>query len=127
MNIYLTDANNWTDSTSYIMVTIDTRNLFKLEGEFWTSKYNGFKIHQFLTSVDTSKTRNIDDLTQTTLNRLKWKKQTKKLIPNNEDITPPYDPPRLHYVYNPKRECIEEYLAEGEFKEILIQQCKLCK
>ncbi|MBK8346511.1 MAG: hypothetical protein IPL08_02415 [Saprospiraceae bacterium] len=126
MNIYITDANKWTDSTSYVSITIDTKNLYKQEGEFWTSKYKGYKIHQFLTSVDTSISRNIEDLTQTTANRLKWNKQTKKFIENNEEFSPPYNPPKIHFIYNPNKKCVEKYLAEGEFKEVLIKLCKLC-
>ena len=45
MNIVVSDVKNWTDSTSYISVTIDTKNLYELNGEFWAAKYNGFKIY----------------------------------------------------------------------------------
>ncbi len=127
MKVFVSDVKNWTDSTSYISVTVDTKNLRKLEGEFWVSKYNGYKIHQFLTSADTGLARDIDDLTQTTANKLTWKKQTAELFDSlDKEFPPPYDPPKIDFIYNPKRKCVEEYLVEGLFIEILNEQCKLC-
>ena len=126
MNIYITDSSKWTDSTSYVSVAIDTENLFTLEGEFWTSNYNGFKIYQFLNSVDTGYSRNIDDFTQTTSNRLKWNKQSKEIVEQQMEITPPYNPPNVDFIYNPSKKCIENYLVNGKFKSTLHSMCKSC-
>lgn len=128
VNVLIFENQYWTDSTSYISIQIDTKNLFDLEGEPRTTSFQGMNIYQYLETVDTNSYKKPNDLTHTMANRLKWKKEVKEKIENaNNNISPPYDPPKIEFVYHTKRKCISEYFVLGSLLETLNQNCNKCK
>ena len=125
-NIIILDMENWTDTTSYISINLDTENLLDLDGEYWKTSFQGINVYQFLSSVDTNLYRNPNNLANTVKNNLKWKKYTKEKIKDN-DVYYPYDPPKIDFIYNKKRKCIKKFFVYKNLHNILNNKCDKCK
>lgn len=120
----ISDFQNWSDSTSIIMlVTLPKEENYELD-EF-TSEYNGIEIRMSRGSLNKSK-KVVDELWIPT--NIKWRKKKDKAKAIDEsDIPIGNNPPQIQLIYNPKNNCIQEIiLGNSEIISQTMMNCKKC-
>jgi hypothetical protein len=127
--IFISESIGWTDSSSYVSITIDTEKLLNIQGEILKSQFRNFTIYQSVTSIDSTNKGKYNNHAIRVPNHFKWQKVDIKVNKEDEDnISPPYNPPRFHFEYFPHKNCIQYFKGAENIGREISKSCKtICK